>query len=82
MEYISFDYHKQHSFATAINKQTGETRTAKLSNKPEALKSFTRDPDTTHAVLESSRTRSVFYELLKGHVAVVKLVDCITNKSH
>lgn len=81
MEYIGFDYHKQHSFATAINKETGEMRTAKLSNTPEDLESFIRDPDKTHAVLESSRTWSVFYELLKGHVASIKLAHPLRVKA-
>lgn len=73
MEYMGFDYHKQYSFVTSINTETGLMRTAKLSNTPEALDSFIKNPESTHAVLESSRTWSVLYELLNDRVSSVKL---------
>ena len=81
MQYIGFDYHKQYSFATKIDKETGEMKTAKLSNTPEALDSFIDDPENTHAVFESSRTWSLMYELLKDRVASVKLAHPLRVKA-
>jgi len=81
MQYIGFDYHKQYSFATKIDKETGEMKTAKLSNTPEALDSFIEDSDNTHAVFESSRTWPVLYELLKDRVAHVKLAHPLRVKA-
>jgi transposase len=81
MEYIGFDYHKQSTFATSINVETGEIRTARLSNTSEALSRFIRKPSETHAVLEASRTWSVFYELVKDHVAGIKLAHPLKVKA-
>jgi len=81
MEYIGFDYHKQYTFATSINTTNGLIRKAIISNTPESVKSFIKDPANTHAVLESSRTWHVFYELIKDHVASVKLAHPLRVKA-
>jgi len=74
MEYIGFDYHKQYTFATSINKMTGEIRQAHLANTVESVRNFIKDPAHTHTVLEASRTWPVFYNLLvKSCVATIKL---------
>ena len=65
MEYIGFDYHKQYSFATKINTETGVIQTAKLANTPEATENFITNADSTHTVLESSRTLPVLFEIYK-----------------
>ncbi|MCP3684921.1 MAG: IS110 family transposase [bacterium] len=81
MEYIGFDYHKQYSFATSINSDTGEVRIAKLSNTPEAISSFIHNPEHTHAVLESSRAWPVLYRLLKDKTASIKLAHPLLVKA-
>ena len=81
MEYIGFDYHKQFSFSTGINQETGEVRTAKIANTLQASKRYIKDPACTHAVLEASRTCGVMYELLKGNVAGVKLAHPLRVKA-
>jgi len=81
MEYIGFDYHKQHSFATGIDTETGLIRSTIVPNTPEALDSFIRDGVTTHAVLESSRTCMVLYDLLKERVSKVVLAHPLRVKA-
>jgi len=81
MEYIGFDYHKQFTFATSINKETGEVRQARLANSPEAINRFLKASSTSHAVLEASRTWPVFYNLLKGHVANITLAHPLKVKA-
>jgi len=81
MEYIGFDYHKQYSFATSINSESGLIRTVKLANTPEAMDSFIKNPESTHAVLESSRTWSALYELLRNRVSSIKLAHPLRVKA-
>lgn len=81
MEYIGFDYHKQHTFATSINKMTGEMRQARLANTPEAVENFLNGSSDSHAVLEASRTWPVFYNLLKGRVASITLAHPLKVKA-
>ncbi len=73
MEYIGFDYHKKYTVATSINKETGEMRQERLANTHESIGNFINDPENTHAVFESSYSWPVLYNILREHVASVKL---------
>ena len=73
MKYIGFDYHKQYSFATEIDGETGDMRFARLDNTDEAIGNFINGGEDTCAVMESCRTWPVLYEILKDKVAGVKL---------
>ncbi|MFC1563105.1 transposase [candidate division KSB1 bacterium] len=81
MQYIGLDYHKQYTFATLINSETGEMRQARLSNTPESIKSFIKHPEGSHAVIEASRTWPVLYELLRGKVSSIKLAHPLRVKA-
>ena len=81
MKYIGFDYHKQHTFATSINKMTGEIQQVRLANTPEAIGNFINGKNDSHAVLEASRNWPVFYNLLKGRVATIKLAHPLKVKA-
>ena len=73
MQYIGIDYHKQYSFATSIDKETGEKKMAKLSNTAAAYEAFITRPHESHVVFEASRTWPVLYELLKNRVSKVSM---------
>jgi len=81
MQYIGLDYHKQYTFATLINKETGEVRQARLSNTPQSIEGFIKCPEESHAVMEASRTWPVLYELLRGKVSSIKLAHPLRVKA-
>jgi transposase len=81
MQYIGIDYHKQYSFATSIDSETGEKKMAKLANTPAAYEAFITRPRESHVVFEASRTWPVIYDLLKNRVGKVTMAHPLRVKA-
>ena len=66
MNYVGIDYHKKFSHVTAINEEGRVIRSRRLENKPESFHEFFKRLDgPSEAVLETSRTWGVMYDLLE-----------------
>lgn len=66
MNYVGIDYHKKYSQVTAIDEEGRVIRSRRLENKPESFQEFFKRLDgPSEAVLETSRTWGVMYDLLE-----------------
>jgi transposase len=66
MNYVGVDYHKKYSQVTAIDEEGRVIRSRRLENKPESFQEFFKRLDgPSEAVLETSRTWGVMYDLLE-----------------
>ena len=63
---VGIDYHKRYSQVTAIDEEGRVIRSRRLENKPESFQEFFKRLDgPSEAVLETSRTWGVMYDLLE-----------------
>jgi len=81
MQYVGIDYHKQYSVVTSIDKETGERKTARVSNTLEAFQGCIPHIDESHVVFEASRTWPYIYELLKSHVGQISMAHPLRVKA-
>jgi transposase len=66
MNYVGIDYHKKYSVVTAVDEEGHVIRTKRLDNQPEPFQEFFDGLDgPSEAVLETSRTWGVLYDLLE-----------------
>ena len=66
MNYVGIDYHKKYSVVTAVDKEGHVLRTCRLDNRPEQFHDFLASlGGPCKAVLETSRTWGLLYDLLE-----------------
>ncbi len=71
MNYVGIDYHKKYSVVTAVDKEGQIMRTGRLDNSPQSFHEFlTSLGGSCKAVLETTRTWGVLYDLLEE-------IDCV-----
>lgn len=74
MNYVGIDYHKKYSHVTAVNEEGQVIRSQQLANTPESFRGYFKDlGGPNHAVLETSRTWGVMFDLL-DHLEEVESV--------
>ena len=73
MNFIGLDYHKKYTFATKINKESGEVFKRKLGNTKASFRDFIDPTERNRAVLETTRSWPVAYNLAKDLCEEVKL---------
>lgn len=71
MNYVGIDYHKKYSVVTAVDKEGHVMRTCRLDNSPKPFHEFFSGlGGPCKAVVETSRTWGVLYDLLEE-------IDCV-----
>ncbi len=66
MNYVGIDYHKKYSVVTAVDEKGQVLQTTRLDNRHEPFQEFFSSLDgPSEAVLESTRTWGVMYDLLE-----------------